>query len=393
MTAPLLGEGLPPVSLSPETPDELADVLRDAHAAGERVILAGKGLRLEQGNLVEAERLVLTTQLNRLIDYQPDDMTVTAEAGMTLSALQALLESHGQRLALDPAYPERTTLGGLVAANPDGPWRSAFGTVRDQLLGLTVVTADGSSFKSGSRVVKSVAGYDLPKLFTGSYGTLGAIAQVSLRVRPLPTASAGILGRFEDLSALDAAWRSLRQAPFEPTYFELGLDSSGSFLAMGFEGEPEAVRWQQEAFEARVHAPCERLDDGFRRALAERAHAEGTSLLLKVGLPPASALPFLADAPREGGTWTGHAGHGILYGAFPEVERWDVGEGRARVEALRARARARDGYLVVLRAPRAWKEGWDVWGPTRADFPLMKALKRAFDPTGTLAPGRFVGGL
>jgi glycolate oxidase FAD binding subunit len=396
LTAITQPDGAPRVQQAPDSDVEFALALREAQEAGERVEIAGKGLRLDVGNPIAAERRLLTTRLDRLLDYQPDDMTVTAEAGMTLADLQTVLAAHGQRLALDPAHPERTTLGGLVAASPDGPWRSGFGTVRDQLIGLTVAAPDGTLFKAGSRVVKHVAGYDLPKLFTGSYGTLGAIVQTSWRVRPLPVATGAIQGHWEDLAALETAWRALRQAPLEPTFFEVGSDATGGFLAMGFEGEPAAVAWQQTAFEALVKAPCERHEDDLRTTLAERAHAEHAPLLVKVGLPPLEAIAFLAairsDLGRDA-VWTGHAANGILYASFLAADGWEVPAGRALVEALRREAAERKGYLVVLRAPLAWKEGWDVWGPTRADFPLMKAVKRAFDPRATLAPGRFVGGL
>ncbi|MNR84019.1 putative FAD-linked oxidoreductase [compost metagenome] len=385
---------IPTRQVTPESATDVASALREAQEAGEAVIVVGKGLRLEQGNVPRAERALRMERLNRLIDYQPDDMTVTAEAGMTLAELQDILAARGQRLALDPAHPELTTLGGLVAANPDGPWRAAFGTVRDHLLGLTVASPDGSLFKSGSRVVKSVAGYDLPKLFTGSYGTLGVVTQVTLRVRPMPTASGAVLARWEDLSGLDEAWQTLRRAPLEPSFFELGVDAQGGFLAMGFEGESDAVLWQQEDVERQVHTDCERQTDRLRLDLAERAHAAASPLLVKVCVPPAEAIAFLKAAINDlgpGGTWLGHAGNGVLYGHFSGVEAAEAGH--AKVEALRANATARRGHLVVLRAPRPWKEGWDVWGPTRSDFPLMKAVKQAFDPRGTLSPGRFVGGL
>lgn len=387
---------LPTLQLTPDSPQALAEALLDAQAAGESVIVAGKGLRLDTGNRIQSKRLILTTKLDRLIDYQPDDMTVTAEAGMTLAQLQRLLAAKGQRLALDPAHPERTTLGGLVAANPDGPWRAAFGTVRDHLLGLEAVVPDGTRFKAGSRVVKSVAGYDLPKLFVGSYGTLGAVTQVTLRVRPLPTAEGAILARWNSLDDVEIAWRDLRLAPLEPVFFEVGTDASGAFLTMGFEGEPETVRWQQAVFAERVKAPCELKDASWRRELTERAHAEDTPLLLKISVPPTDMLPYLREAlerSRRDATWTGHAANGIWYAAFHKAADWDVPSGRAFVEALRTLATDHKGHLVVLRAPAAWKEGWDVWGPTRPEFPLMKHVKRAFDPRNTLAPGRFVGGL
>lgn len=396
MNAPMLEGWTARRQDAPETPAEVAEALHEAQKAQEAVIVAGLGLRLDQGNMPKAERLLLTTRLDRLIDYQPDDMTVTAQAGMTLESLQALLAQHGQRLALDPAYPERTTLGGLVAANPDGPWRAAFGTVRDQLLGLSVATPDGVLFRSGSRVVKSVAGYDLPKLFAGSLGTLGAVTEVTFRTRPLPTAAGAIEAHFESFERLATAWKALRQAPLEPTCFEVKADAEAASLVMAFEGERETVLWQQDAFEKTSHAPCARLGDEARAELAARSHAETSPLLVKVGVPPAEAMGYLQEAlegPGRTGSWTGRAGNGLLYGNFPAAADWEVPAGRALVEALRRLAAARRGYLVVQRAPLAWKAGWDVWGPTRADFPWMKAVKQAFDPHGTLAPGRFVGGL
>lgn len=386
----------PRLTITPGTPAELAEALHDAQRAGETVLIAGLGARLDQGNPVNADRLVRMTGLSRLIDYQPDDMTVTVEAGMPLSELQAVLANRGQRLALDPPLPERTTLGGLVAANPDGPWRTAYGTVRDQVLGLTVATADGQCFRSGSRVVKSVAGYDLPKLFTGSFGTLGAIAEVSLRVRPLPPASGAIQATWPDVSRLDEAWKALRGAPLQPTFFEVSTSATEATLAMGFEGQSEAVDWQLREFERHVQAPCERFDDALRARLGERAAHADAPLLLKASVPPAEAMGFLREAAATGSApeaWTGRAGNGVLYGGFAGAGDWDVPSGRALVEALRRLATERQGSLVAQRAPLAWKEGWDVWGPTRPDFPLMKAIKRAFDPQGTLAPGRFVGGL
>lgn len=396
MTVPTLQDERSPIPHAPATAADFAAVLADAQAAGERVIVAGKGLRLDIGNPVKADRLLLTTRLDRLVDYQPDDLTVTAEAGMTLADLQAVLAKHQQRLALDPAMPAQTTLGGLVAASPDGPWRAAYGTVRDQLLGLTVASPDGNLFKSGSRVVKHVAGYDLPKLFAGSFGTLGAILQTSWRVRPLPPATGAVISRGLDPMTLADAWNALRQAPLEPAYFEVGADATGGFLAMGFEGEPEAVAWQLAAFEAHVRAPVERADDGLRAELAARTHAEGAPLLIKVGLPPKEAVAFLIQAQQAFGReaeWAGRAGNGLLYASFPKAAGWEPSDGRMCVEALRREAAARQGYLVVLRAPLSWKQDWDVWGPTRPDFALMKAIKRAFDPHNILAPGRFVGGI
>lgn len=177
----------------PETTEQLPQVIREANSNKWRVLPCGSGSKLSWGGLVKGVDVVVSTQrLNQLIDHAVGDLTVTAEAGMKFSELQGILAKANQFLAIDPVTPS-ATLGGIVATADTGSLRQRYGSVRDQLLGITFVRADGQVAKAGGRVVKNVAGYDLMKLFTGSYGTLGVISQVTFRVYPIPEISATVV--------------------------------------------------------------------------------------------------------------------------------------------------------------------------------------------------------
>ena len=160
-------------------------------------------------------------RLGRLLEHEPGDLTVTAEAGMTVARLQTALRARGQWLSLDPPDAERATLGGVVAANASGPRRQLYGTVRDLLIGLTVVTADGALVRGGGKVVKNVAGYDLPKLFVGSHGTLGIIVETTFKLRPLPDEERLVAVGFDRLKDCGAAARALLAGDLIPSTLEL----------------------------------------------------------------------------------------------------------------------------------------------------------------------------
>ncbi|MGH8010470.1 MAG: FAD-binding oxidoreductase, partial [Candidatus Binatia bacterium] len=177
----------------PESVAQVSQVLRVASEQRTAVAPVGHGAFLHLGNVARRYDLALSLQrLDRIIDYQPADMTVTVEAGMTLARLQTILGEQGQWLPVDPPLPEQATVGGLIATNLSGPARLSQGTIRDFLIGMKAVQSDGTIVKGGGRVVKNVAGYDLPKLYCGSFGTLGVIVEATFKVRPRPQAQ-GIL--------------------------------------------------------------------------------------------------------------------------------------------------------------------------------------------------------
>src|SRR5881397_601923 len=177
----------PKLVIEPGAERELAEILRLSNDAGLAVIPRGNGTKLGWGNPpTRADLILSTTRLNEIIEHAWADLTVTVEAGCTIQRLQETLAEHGQRLALDPLWPEKATIGGVLSANDSGALRSRFGALRDLIIGATLALPDGTLASSGGKVVKNVAGYDLPKLVTGAFGTLGIITRAVFRLHPLP---------------------------------------------------------------------------------------------------------------------------------------------------------------------------------------------------------------
>ena len=184
----------PSVVFEPESIEEAVEVMRETGRDGKSLAVVGGGTDLELGTPPSRlDVVVRTRRLARVIEHAPSDQIVIAQAGMTLSALQQTLAPHGQQLALDPPLPERATVGGIVAANAFGPRRARYGSVRDLIIGISLVRADGTLARGGGKVVKNVAGFDLPKLLVGSLGTLGMIVSATFRLHPLPEDTATLL--------------------------------------------------------------------------------------------------------------------------------------------------------------------------------------------------------
>jgi glycolate oxidase FAD binding subunit len=398
-------DGVPAgVVIEPGSVDEAREVLRLARAGGAKVVPRGGGTKMTWGAPPSGLDLILSTaRLDRLVEHVAGDLVVTAEAGLPLRALQRALAPAGQRLALDPPQPG-ATVGGVVAAGASGPRRLRFGSVRDLLIGLTVVLSDGTVSRAGGKVVKNVAGYDLCKLFTGSLGTLGLVVQATFRLHPVPAAQRTVRVEIDDPDTAGSSVQVLLHSALVPSAIELGWPSpdAGGTLGVLFEGVEEGVVAQARtaAELAGRHGTATVLDE----ATAERLWTE---LALKpvergggrvrVGFPPAQ-LPQAISAALEAGRrhglrlrLAGHAGSGILFVDLPGAE---VAAQARVIEDLRGRlARANDGSVVVLDAPPALKAAVDVWGDPGDALPLMRRVKERFDPERTLCPGRFVGGL
>ncbi|MBO9539826.1 FAD-binding oxidoreductase [bacterium] len=380
----------------PQDVSELADALREAVRAGRTVEILGLGARADWGNPLPAERVGISTAgLTRVVDYAPDDMVVTAEAGLSLAELNELLATRRQVLPLEVPFPERTTLGGLVAAAPVPLGRAGYGLVRDWLLGLEVVSSEGDVIKSGARVVKSVAGYDLCKLYTGSLGTLGAISSVTFRVRPMPETRCLLSARWTDAAQAEAALAALQTTSLDPAIALLGADADGFTFSLGFDGSNETVAWQAD--EARrlltglgggvlpqqEGEQAERERAELRDALAGRPEAP---LVVRVSVLPSELLSFVCEAQVLG------ASLGVACTAIAQVLQgtvWlsaDGDEWLAWVEQLRARAHGKGGSLVIERCPVP--ESLDAFGLDGTPLALMRRLKASLDPAGSLAPGR-----
>lgn len=385
----------------PRTVSELAQVMTKAAENGWRVLPCGNGTKLSWGGLISAtDMLISTHRLDRLIDHAAGDLTVTVEAGMKLSRLQEILASAGQFLALDPAYPAEATIGGIIATADSGSWRQRYGGVRDQLIGLSFVRADGQIAKAGGRVVKNVAGYDLMKLFTGAYGTLGIISQASFRVYPLPAASQTVI-LTGDTSALAKATQTLLASALTPTAVDLLSPSlvnklqlgSGMGLVVRFQSIPESVTQQaQRLLEVgnTLNLPSQIVtgsnESHLWQRLSEimRPQPTNSQILCKIGVRPADAIELLSqiEALNCQSLTQIHAGAGLGWW------RIDSNEGIEVVQKVRAICEEKGGFLSVIAAPVPVKQQLDIWGYRGNSKILMQQIKQQFDPQNILSPGR-----
>ncbi|WP_035990787.1 FAD-binding oxidoreductase [Leptolyngbya sp. KIOST-1] len=386
----------------PATEAELAAVMACAYEHRWRVVPCGSGSKLTWGGLGHGADLILSTaRLNQVIDHAVGDMTLTAQAGVQLAELAPRLAQHRQFLAVDPAYPDRATLGGIVATADTGSLRQRYGSLRDMLIGISFVRYDGQIAKAGGRVVKNVAGYDLMKLMTGSYGTLGIISQLTFRLYPVQEASKTVVvtGAADSVNALLGA---LRLSPLTPVAMDvlspalaarLGYGETLTLLAR-FQAIAPGVDEQVDSLLAMVGTELsahvlEGPEDGrVWTALTEAlfpSAPEPEVVVAKVGLRASQAVAWLATLPPAS-LARFHGGSGLGTVRLP-------GATAAVVQNLRALAATAGGYLTLLEAPLGLKKDVDVWGYSGNALALIKALKRQFDPDSGLSPGRFVGGL
>lgn len=404
-----------PCVVYPNTPEELAAVVSCAQQNHWRLLPCGQGSKLHWGGMTNNIQLVVSTaRLNRLIEHASGDLTVTVEAGLKVADLQARLANAGQFLAIDPFYADQSTLGGVVATADTGAWRQRYGGIRDMLIGVSFVRSDGKLTKAGGRVVKNVAGYDLMKLMTGSYGTLGILTQLTFRIYPLPETSETVVLTGE-AAAIEQVTAMLLASALTPTAIELispawlsQLELSDRQTAMGV-----IVRFQSIAIS--VEQQVNQLHDWVRQAglglhsfkgeaeialwrqLQERIETapQETAVTCKIGIVASQAVQGLQQlgqfAPLGiSGLARVHAASGLgqvqLSGATlpTQIEA---------LSTLRRFCQARGGFLTLLAAPADLKSRLDPWGEIGNALPIMQRLKAQFDPNSILSPHRFVGGI
>jgi len=389
--------------LEPSRLEEAGEVLREAATGGKALAFAGGGTQLELGTAPERlDLLVRTSGLRRIVEYSPSDQVVVAEAGLTLADLQRELGAHGQRLALDPPRPERATLGGIVAANAWGPRRARYGSVRDLLIGVSFFRADGVLARGGGKVVKNVAGFDMPRLLIGSLGTLGLVATTTFRLHPVAEADSTLW--VGDCSPRDVREmvRRIREAQLEPAAaLAIGSDPARFDLAVRFEGFDAGVAQQVarlRELSAGERRACEVLAEDSARALWQRHDAlrSEPALRAKFCAPPDSferlasgILPPLFEAVSGAAClWHPTLGVGFVSGGAESSEAT-----AAALQSARAVLAGLGGTLTLEAAPAELRRRVHVWGPPPASLPLMRRVKERFDPERRLAPGRFVGGI
>ncbi len=382
----------------PATVVEASGIVRDAATRGDTMSFCGGATKLGLGYAPERVDLLLATRrLSRVIDYSPADLVIEAEAGMTLTELRAVTLPHRQRLALDAPLPERATLGGVVATNAFGPRRMRFGTVRDSIVGITLVRADGTRVRGGGKVVKNVAGFDLAKLAVGSLGTLAMIATVTLRLHPLPESGTALMladCSNDDLRELE---RGLVAAQLEPSAFIAERMDRGHRVFVLFEGFASSVAQQSERF-AQLAGQLGRTAERVPPETLERIDAAVRAGEVCVGF--SVPLEFAPQLDREGIAPLCTAFASAAAVAYPSLGIAYV-TGRADdpdaivAAILRARASAEScgGHAVLTAATANVAERVDPYGGLPSSLGLMRELKARFDPGRLLNRGRFVGRL
>jgi glycolate oxidase FAD binding subunit len=388
----------PQMVIQPASAEEIAKVLKTSTEAGLQVIPRGGGTKLDWGNPPRDAQLVLSTRrLSGVVEHAWGDMTATVEAGCTVQQLQQTLAEHGQRLALDPLWPEQATIGGILSTNESGPLRIRFGSLRDLIIGITLALPDGTIAKSGGKVVKNVAGYDLPKLATGALGTLGIITQAIFRLHPIPRASRTLSFSAPDSSAMNGFILAVLDSRLVPTGMQVRAENSPrSEVDLRFEGTTAGCDAQLEQVTrlasnlSASQAPAGAWD--FRSTLWNGAEP---SVIFKFTLLPTNLGAFLQRlrkvAEENHLSWKLVAqalGAGLI-----RLEGNNLSVLLSAVLDLRKTLENSAGSLVILGCPVEIKSKTDVWGSPGDALHLMKSIKAQFDPAGTLNPGRFIGGI
>jgi len=388
----------PKLVIEPGTESELAEVLRLANQAGLAVIPRGGGTKLGWGNPPSRADLILSTaRLAEIIEHAWADLTVSVEAGCTIQRLQETLAQHGQRLALDPLWPEKATIGGVLSTNDSGALRLRFGALRDLIIGATIALADGTLASSGGKVVKNVAGYDLPKLVTGALGTLGVITRAVFRLHPLPrnTRSFSVFAaNAEETQQFVLAVQDSKLAhTFLQSHFSEEAPPVSDILFEGTEAGLAAQESQLRSLAAPANVMGASTPTWVAREELWSFVDASTTTVAKVSLLP-------GDLARTIG--------GVEHAAKLHQLRWRAlvyatGLGWVRLEGkpaslknalqlLRVEMEKHGGSLVALHRPEKMAE-FDAWGNVGDALPLMKAVKQRLDEKNTLNPARFVGGI
>lgn len=417
---------VPSAVVAPGSVESLAATVQMASELGYAVIPRGGGTRMDFGlPPSRADIVVSLERLNRIVAHEPADQTATVEAGITMAGLQAGLGKRGQYLPLDPPHGDAGTLGGVLATNASGVLRTSFGTARDLVIGARVVQADGTVVRSGGQVVKNVAGYDLNKMYIGSLGTLGILAEVNLKLQPLPAAGRLLIGTMVGIGeAAECAFR-IMDSEVMPSFLEVaspatralltGVDDHDFAVVAGMIGTDETVDWQagecERLFRDSGAAAVIHVDgNGYDRVLEALRAFPGGGLLppgmgpgvtCRAGVTPdgVEALFRLAgEGCRRLSIGCGLLSHfasghvAFVFYRDATFRESDYDGLASLIEDLRS-ASEEQGAFVVEHAPAALKERVGVWGSTRGNRHIMEMLKSRFDPKGTLSPGRFVDGI
>jgi glycolate oxidase FAD binding subunit len=356
--------------------------LREAAADGRRVRFRGGGTKLGWGaRTPEPEVEIATGELDRILEHNVGDLTAVVQAGVRLADLQSALAAEGQMLAIDPPAAGGATIGGTLAAGDSGPLRHRYGAPRDLVLGMTVALSDGSIARSGGKVIKNVAGYDLAKLFTGSFGTLGLILEVAVRLHPLPPLTVTAIGESDDPSRVAAAAAAVTHSAIEAQCVDVRWEAGRGAVLVQLAGAEAAAQAEESAAllaSAGVEARTVESDGEAWDEQRERQRSPD-GVVVRVSGVQTQLADQIDAAERLGGSLVGRAAHGLAWVRLPGPD--GVGELRHALAP---------SPCVVLDGDHD-----DPWGVDAGDaaVELMRRVKARFDPARACSPGAFVGGI
>jgi glycolate oxidase FAD binding subunit len=387
----------PRMIFEPSNETEAATALRLADNAGLSVIPRGGGTKIAWGNPPARADLILSTaRMNRVIEHASADLTVSVEPGCTIATLQNALAQRGQQIAVDPLWPERATIGGILSTNDTGTLRIRYGGLRDLIIGVTIALPDGTLASSGGKVVKNVAGYDLPKLVTGALGTLGVITRAIFRLHPLPRNVRSYTLAVPEAAEANRLVLAVQNSKLAHTGLQTRF-AAGTTPAVDirFDGTDAGLA-SQTATLRKLAAPITETEATATiwQARQELWSDADTATIAKFSVLPGS-IAAAGDQFRRLGESTGVRWQAVAQGTglgLLRLETSDVEAAAKMLQDLRSALENSDGSLIVLRGARGLS-GVDTWGKCGDALPVMLSVKQQFDPRKTLNPGRFVGGI
>jgi glycolate oxidase FAD binding subunit len=368
------------VSVVPENDKEVAGVLRFAQEKRLPVVPWGGGTKQGWGYPVEPSVVLETRRLNQLREHTWQDMTCTVEAGCRWASLQAALAVHGQSVALDPLWPEQATVGGVVATNDSGALRLRYGGLRDLVIGMTIVLADGTVAHTGGKVVKNVAGYDLHKLMIGAFGTLGVITSVNFRLHSIPLRTQNFTFAAGEAKVLGEFLLQLLHEQLSTVAIQLRGAAEGFHLDIQLASLPEVLHTQADLLASLAHVVGLSASEASSAVWDARQEMFAQDFVCKATMLPSEIASF-AERVRGWGGQSVTQATGIMTMGFPSA---------GQLPELRRELEAASGSMFVLKQP---ERVIDCWGTSPDSLPLMREIKQRFDPERVLNPGRFLGGI
>jgi len=372
-------------SIAPASAEEIAAVLRYANRNSITVAPYGGGTKQSWGNPIHPLLILHTHRLGTVREHTWQDMTCTVQAGCIWSSMQASLAKHGQFVALDPIWPDRATIGGIAATNDSGSLRLRYGSLRDLIIGMTIVLANGTIARSGGKVVKNVAGYDLHKLMTGAFGTLGIITEITFRLHSIPRHVQSFTIPSFDVEPLGQLLMKIIDSHLSTQSLQLRSNSSGFALDVRLATLPEVIRDQASSLSTLAQSVQLEVSDADSDVWNARQEQfdQAECFVVKATMLPSDISPIATTIRTLGGTPVTQA-TGIMTASIPAAAS-------SQLEHLREKLEAIGGSLTVLHHPA---HANPVASTVPSDtLPLMRELKHRFDPNRILNPGRFVGGI